>query len=136
MSYEYFLQAHLNHGPQQISTTRILQIFSKYIVAKDKTYVDIAFDDGSTCSIFIDTELPYNDNIMISRPCEGKLGDCVYEIMNLGNFVFFEPDGKHMIIINPDVHKHLPPDMIDTLGEPVIAQTMEEFLELYNNNRT
>lgn len=135
MSYEYILQAHIHQESQDIPTEQILQVFNDYIVLKEQTYIDIDFGEGDTCTIYIDTEMPYNNCVVISRPCEGKLCEFVYKIMGLGNFVFYEPDGKHMIIINPAVSEHLHEDMIETLGEPVIATTFEAFRELYNNNR-
>jgi hypothetical protein len=135
MAYEYFLQAHLNGDPQGIPTECILTIFKDYIVTKDDTFIDLEFNEGNSCSIYLDTEEPYNSGVMISRPCGDKLGECLYEVMLLGNFVFFEPDGIHVIIINPDVEVHLPKDMIESLGKPVIASGREAFLELYANNR-
>ena len=135
MSYEYYLQAHLNGDSQGVPTERILAIFKDYIVAKSDTYIDLKFSEGNSCSIYLATEEPFNSGFMISRPCGDKLGDCLYEVMLLGNFVFFEPDGTHMIIINPDVEVHLPEDMIESLGKPVVASDRETFLELYGNNR-
>ena len=72
---------------------------------------------------------------MVSRPCGAKLGECLYEVMLLGNFVFFEPDGKYMITVTPSVEVHLPTDMIETLGKQVITKSQEDFLKLYHNNR-
>ncbi|GAA3942726.1 hypothetical protein GCM10022209_42740 [Chitinophaga oryziterrae] len=55
--------------------------------------------------------------------------------MLLGNFAFFEADGKYMITAAPSVEAHLPVDMIETLGKPAVAESLEEFLKLYHNNR-
>jgi hypothetical protein len=135
MSYEYFIQAHLHQDSQKIPTESILSIFKRYIVAKDKTYIDLHFDESNRCTIYLDTEEPDNSGFMVSRPCGVKLGECLYEVMLLGNFVFFEPDGKYMITVAPSVEAHLPADMIETLGKPVVAKSQEDFLKLYHNNR-
>ncbi|MBW8684361.1 hypothetical protein [Chitinophaga rhizophila] len=135
MSYDYFLQAHLHSGSEMIATEKILAIFEIYVVAKDSSYIDLRFDDDSTCTIYMDIDAPYNDGLVVNRPCSGQLAECLYQVMQLGNFVFFEPDGIHMIIIDAAVEQHLPEDMIDTLGKPVVADTFDSFLGLYNNNR-
>jgi hypothetical protein len=135
MSYEYFLQAHIDQGSQEISTERILSIFREYIVAGGDTYIDLRFDERNSCTIYLDVSEPTVSGFMVSRPCGGKLGDCLYEVMQLGNFVFFEPEGKHMIAARAFSATHLPEDMVETLGEPVLGETRESFLALYSNNR-
>ena len=72
MSYEYFLQAHLDQGSQEISTESILAIFSKYIIAKDQTYIDLKFDEENSCTIYIDTNDSTVSGFMVSRPCGSK----------------------------------------------------------------
>ncbi|TDX00632.1 hypothetical protein [Dinghuibacter silviterrae] len=135
MSYEYFLQAHVKGAPQGIPTERILEVFKDYIVAKEETFIDLEFSEGNSCSIYLETEEPNNSGFMISRPCGDKLGECLYAVMLLGNFVFFEPDGFQMIVVAPDVEAHLPEDMVASLGKPVVATDLKSFLELYANNR-
>lgn len=135
MSYEYYLQAHLSGDSQGVSTESILEVFRDYVVRKNQTYIDLDFSEGNSCSVYLDTEEPANSNLMISRPCGDKLGECLFKVMLLGNFVFYEPDGAHMIIVNPDVEAHLPEDMIASLGKPVVASDLETFLELYAANR-
>lgn len=135
MSYEYFLQAHLHQEAQKIPTEKILSIFKRYIVAKDESSIDLQFDESNSCTIYLDTEEPGNSGFMVSRPCEAELGECLYEVMLLGNFAFFEPDGKHIITVSPSVEAHLPKDMMETLGKPVVGESQEDFLKLYTNNR-
>jgi hypothetical protein len=136
MSYEYFLQAHLHQDSQRIPTESILSIFRDYTTSKDDTYIELQFDEENTCTIYIDTNDETVDHFMVSRPCYCRqLGECLYKVMLLGNFVFFEPDGKQPIIINPATESHLPVDMSEALGKPVVAKSLDDFLELYFNNR-
>jgi hypothetical protein len=135
MSYEYFLQAHLNCEPQEIPTEKILAIFEKYITEKGDSHIDLEFDQENSCTIYIDTVESAVNGFMVSRPCSGKLVECLYQVMSLGNFVFFEPDGKSPIVLTENAKHHLPGDMIEALGEPSIAGNWDKFLELYENNR-
>lgn len=136
MSYEYYLQAHLEKDAQQIPTTGILSIFEDFIVERGENYIRVEFEEGNSCDIFIDLNDPFESGFMISRPCHSKqLGKCIYKVMLLGNFVFYEPDGKGAIIVNPETEYHLPVDMIEALGRPTLAESEDDFLELYFNNR-
>lgn len=136
MSYEYYLQAHLNQDCQQIPTESILAIFIDHIATKDETYIDLEFEEGNSCTIYMDTTSSTIDGLMISRPCDSRrLGECLYQVMLLGNFVFYEPDGKGPIVVNPETEAHLPFDMVESLGKLAISKSKEGFLELYFNNR-
>ncbi len=136
MSYEYYLQAHLEEDVQEIPTASILSIFENFIVAKDEDYISLEFEEGNSCDIYMNTTDPSISSFMVSRPCDSRqLGKCLYKVMLLGNFVFYEPDGKGPIIVSSATEAHLPADMIESLGKPAIAGSEEQFLELYFNNR-
>ena len=67
---------------------------------------------------------------MISRPCADiRLWNALAEILRLGNAVLFFPGGQHPLIAAPSVKQHLPPDMIEALGEPLIISTGAEILK-------
>ncbi|PZR08784.1 MAG: hypothetical protein DI539_22475 [Flavobacterium psychrophilum] len=136
MLYEYYLQAHLNQDFQEVSTESVLAIFKDYITAREASYIDLEFEEGNSCTIYMDTTNLMTTGFVISRPCYSRrFGECLYEVMLLGNFVFFEPDGKAPIIISPAAEEHLPIDMVESLGKPAIGKSKESFLELYSNNR-
>lgn len=136
MSYEYFLQAHIRQNSQSIPTESILSIFRDYTTSKDDTYIELQFDEENSCTIYIDTNDETVDHFMVSRPCYCRqLGECLYKVMLLGNFVFFEPDGKQPIIVNTETESHLPFNMCEVLGKPGVARSLDDFLELYFNNR-
>jgi hypothetical protein len=94
MSYEYYLQACEDQGPQQVLTEPILAIFAPFIVKRDATYIDLEFDEMNQCTVYLETDGSTIDGLMISMPCGAEaLVRCIYEVMRLGFFVFFEPDG-------------------------------------------
>ena len=136
MSYEYFLSAYTERESENISTKKILQVLEQFISKKDENAVELTFDEINNCCIYLDIDEPFVNGMMISRPCGGEqFIKCLYRIMQLGNFVFFEPDGKRMIALNPDIQQHLPEDMIESLGEPLIATDGEIFLKFISENR-
>ncbi len=136
MSYDYFLQAHSNKDFQEIPIESILQVFERFITAKGEGYFDVQFDDLNGCTIYMETEEPVTSAININRPCSGEeFTNCLYQLMKLGNFVFFEPNGNYPIILNPETEKHLPDDFLETLGKPVVADSLESFSTFLQNAR-
>jgi hypothetical protein len=136
MSYDYFLQAHLNQDSQDISTDSILKILEKYVAKKGEGFVDLQFDKDNSCTFYFELDEPYTNSININRPCTGEeFIRCIYQIMQLGNFVFFEPEGNYSIVLNEKIEIELPEDMIESLGKPVIANDFEEFRKFLLTNR-
>ena len=136
MAYEYYLQAHHEKDSQAIPVESILSVFRDYIKEKDDSSIDLQFDEENGCTIYFDTTATTTDSLMVSRPCGSRLlGECLYRVMLLGNFVFFEPDGKRPITLSADTEAHLPADMVNSLGKPAVARDREAFLTLFFNNR-
>lgn len=136
MSHSYFLQAHLHGGFQDVDTSRVLSVFEPFITERSDTYIDLEFDEQCQCTIYINTTDTSINSLSVNRPCSCKeLAKCLFDVMLLGNFVFFEPDGKQPIVLNPVTESHMPEDMINVLGKPAVAKNLDEFWELYFNNR-
>lgn len=135
MSYDYFLQAHIEGDDQVVMTSEVLRIFQPYASEIADNYVDLDFGDAGSCTIFMEVSSPFISGININCPCSAKeLVDCLYDVMVLGNFVFFEPDGKNVIVLNKETIGHLPVGMTDSLGEAVVAESRDAFRQLYQVN--
>jgi|SRR5579859_7502959 len=135
MSYEYYLQACEDQAPQLISTDNILAVFAPYTVRKAPTFIDLAFDEMNHCTIYLDTNETATDGMMISRPCGTEaFVRCIYEVMLLGFFVFFEPDGHQPITLLAETEGHLMEGMVESLGSPAVASSWEEFYALWQHN--
>jgi hypothetical protein len=136
MSYDYFLQGCLDHNPQPLPTGRILAIFEPFIVDRGPDYIELAFDDKQHCTIFMDTQAPANDCINVHRPCAGEpFVRCLYQVMQLGNVVFFELDGIKAITLYPGMEQHLLKGMLQSVGTLAVAENWEAFWQLWQNNR-
>ena len=139
MSYDYFLQAHIEGDDQVVMTSEVLRIFQPYTSEVNDSYIELDFGDAGSCTIFMNVSSPFISNVNINRPCHGReLADCLYQVMRLGNFVFLEPDGKHVIVVDEETLQHLPEDVTEDIGElggAVIANSRESFWQLYEDNR-
>lgn len=137
MSYDYFLQAHIEGDEQVVLTSEVLRIFQPYTSDVSESYIDLDFGDAGSCTIFMEVSSPVISGININRPCGTKeLVDCLYDVMVLGNFVFIEPEGKHLIVLNEETIAHLPEGMSDELGGTVIAGNRDAFWQLFQENRS
>lgn len=135
MSYDFFWNAHLNGQPQQIPTGKFLAIFEKYIVNRDENAVDLCFDDGESCVVYMNSLDAGFDGMMTSSCCHEQFLQCMFELMQLGNFIFYEPDGKGSITTEPDIEKHLLPGMTESIGNVQVGADWQSFRHLIINNR-
>jgi hypothetical protein len=53
--------------------------------------------------------------------------------MQLGNFILYAPGDIYPIILNKEIEKEFPDDMIETLGKPKIGENETEFSVLLDN---
>jgi hypothetical protein len=68
---------------------------------------------------------------MIARPIESAaLNRIIYEIMQCGRFVFIAPEAKFPIILSCETVDHLPEHMLEALGKPRVAGSLETFSRL------
>jgi hypothetical protein len=67
--------------------------------------------------------------LSINRPCADlRLWDALASILALGNVVLYFPGCKAPLIANLNARQHVPLDMIEALGEPIIAASGAEIL--------
>jgi hypothetical protein len=134
MGHDIFLQAHVQGGSQNIPTSEVLACFSRFITAKEDVSIELQFTEVDSCTIYLETTSPNIDNLMVSRPCgDRKLAECLFRVMQLGNFVLFEPDCDRFIVLRAEVIAHLPEGMAESLGEARVAPDIESFIEAYEN---
>jgi hypothetical protein len=133
MSHSLYLQAHINGGSQEIPTKEVLACFSEFIAAQDDSAIYLEFSPGDSCTIYLDTTSPSIEGLTVSRPCgDDRLPESLFRVMQLGNFVFFEPGGDRFIIPDEAVIQHMPEGMAEALGKAWIATDLDSFMEAYN----
>jgi len=129
MSAEWYLQAHSDGDEQFIPLTKIRSVLSSYPSKTEETCAVVTLPEGDV-GFYMDLSDEIS-GLMIARPVESTgLNRIIYEIMQYGRFIFFAPDAKFPIILHPEVMGHLPEDMLDALGKPQIADSLEVFSRL------
>ena len=132
MGHSLHLQAHINGGSQEIPTKEVLACFSEFIAAQDDTAIYLEFSEEDSCTIYLCTTGPSIDHLTVSRPCgDDRLPECLFQVMQLGNFVFFEPGADRFIIPDEAVIQHMPEGMAEALGTAWIATDLDSFMKAY-----
>ncbi len=134
MSFEVYLQSFSEHEPSGMSRSSIREVFAPFIVDDaDPNYLKIEYDAMNSCWLHLTPLNGSSDcihSMSIQRPCgDSRLWESVLRLMNLGNLVFYFPGDSPPLVTDESVAGHLPPDMIDTLGQPVCVESHDQILE-------
>jgi hypothetical protein len=106
------------------------EIFGPYTTSnKDDSCWVLRFRDGGVSELNVDAG-PDIDGFMVSRPPNSpELWRGIIEILKRTTSVLYWP-GTPCVVADASVIPHLPPDMIESLGEPVVTTDRDEILEL------
>lgn len=117
---------------QLVSTTDILHVFEKYTLEILRDIVRLNFEDFHFATLLMPAEREKQSGIMIvSKDIPESLVRCIYEVMQLGNFVYTRLDGNEQVVLSPEVVDHLPDDIKDS-NTTIVAATWEAFLALHD----
>ena len=126
MGTEWYTQAYSNGEEQFVEIQSVLSRYQTKVEEKrDVLVLTLPEDD---VDMYMDLSSDKVSGLMISRPLvSATLDRVIYEIMQCGRFVFYAPDAAFPIALSPDVTHHLPEDMLNALGKPEIADSLEHF---------
>jgi len=134
MSVTLFFQSHLHGENQEIPTQTIVEQFEPFITRRDEFGFEVVYDAQNSSFVFIDLNLDFGSHFSINRPCtDRRLYVSIYNLMQLGNFVFFW--GGEAFYLLEGMQAHLPEDMQELLGgdlmEVRIVTDLEGFVDLF-----
>lgn len=134
MSFELFVQVHERGGKGYLPKESVRRLFP--VVEKssnDKFWlVEYGKRNGADIYVGVNEHNPeLIGDLMVSRPCvDMRLWDALMECLRLGSMVMFWPCCEAPVVASDDVVQHLPPDMIEVLGRPVVVRKGEEIISL------
>ena len=97
-------------------------------------YMDLAFGQFDQSRIFLETNMPVNDGLMVSKPCsDPELARRLYRVMLLGHCSLIIPGEEGFIVTSAEDLKEMPKDARTSLGPAKVASTEEAFLKLYHS---
>ena len=107
-----------------------MSVFTEYETQQSSEYISAALPDGDI-TVYMDCLQDEVSGMMISRPVKSRFLDrIIYDIMRLGNFVLYAPDGEFPVVSDTETSLHLPEGMLESLGEPRTAESAEALSRL------
>jgi hypothetical protein len=131
VSFDVYLQVFENGESAGISRNSVRKAFGVAFVSEpEPNRWEVRYDKQNSCDVFLSSHGPTKlEGFSINRPCgDLRLWDALAFILTLGNVVFYFPGCKAALVANLEVTRHLPRDMIATLGEPIVAGGGAEIL--------
>lgn len=111
-----------------------MKCFSPFIKEKQDTYVEIAFTELDTCTIFLDTKSLHTTALMAGRPCgDDRLAEGLFQIMGLGDFALFQGNSDVLIVLREETVLHLPEGMVESFAGVRVAPDLRSFMKAWEN---
>src|SRR5438046_261634 len=120
--YEVYLQCFEHGQPAGIPRAIVRSAFP--IVSEcDSDHWHVDYSEFNSCDVAVatvDNDPESIHYLCVERPCvDPRLWDGLFELMRLGNVVFWSPDSDPLIA-SASAGEHMPPDMIEVLGQPQV----------------
>jgi hypothetical protein len=134
MSFEAFVQIYNDGELTGIPRQQIRDSFGSFLSEGGAYDWHLYYDEANNCDVILKTHAG-DKNLVTSftvvRPCgDPRFWDAMVSILRLGNVVLFFPANCPPLVADNKVAQHLPPDMIETLGEPRCVSSAREILDL------
>jgi hypothetical protein len=85
----------------------------------------IRYDRRNSCDLFLTAHEPDASMVRgftVHRPCEDRrLWDALASVLALGAVILYFPGCRAPLVRRKDVVRHLPADLIEGLGKPVVV---------------
>jgi hypothetical protein len=131
MSFDVYLQVFDNGEPAGIPRNSVRDAFREAIVTdcSPDTW-NVQYDSQNSCDVYLSADgATLVQGLSINRPCgDLRLWDALASILELGYVVLYFPGCKAPVIANLNVRQHLPEDMIEALGDPIVVGSGAEIL--------
>ena len=132
MSFDVFLQVFDQGESAGISCDRVRDAFgAAFVTESEPNRWKVLYDAQNSCDVYLglDGGAGMLQGLSINRPCgDLRLWEALASILALGNVVLYFPGCRAPVIGNLNARQHLPLNMIEALGEPIVAASGAEIL--------
>ena len=132
MSFDVYLQSFDRGEFAGIPRQRLRVAFGAHLSETETDFWQVRYDDMNSCNLYLtahDTDARMLHGFTLNRPCaDQRLWDALPSILALGNIVLYFPGGRQPMVAHSKVTQHLPPDMIESLGQPIVVTSGREIM--------
>jgi hypothetical protein len=133
MSFDLYLVSFADHKPSGVPRTLVREAFAEQVRWEDEDsgWTQLTSNDGCRIGLGpLKSDPSLISCVCINRPLsDERFLNALYQILRLGNVALFFPGGKGPLIAEPSVGNHLPPDMFESLGTPIVVANGREIAE-------
>jgi hypothetical protein len=129
MGFDIFFDCFDRGEPADFPIALIERGFGRYAEGKGPECWVLLYPDGARSELFVDaTEANVSDFMVARPPVHPEFWRAIFDLLRETPSCLYWPGGGP-VIANPAVREHLPPEMIEALGEPTIVSAGEQILE-------
>ena len=129
MSFDLYVQSFRNGASWGVSRQRIREVFGSHLTEVQPNYWTLRYDGATFCNLDLTA---HDDETMVEgfsvhRPCgDERLWEALASVLGMGNIVLYFPGGRAPLVASSGVTEHLPPDLIEALGQPLVVTSGSE----------
>jgi hypothetical protein len=132
MSFDLYIQCFENGEPAGLSRDLIRKAFGASVSEPEENYWQLVFGARDSCSLSL-SPLEQSEakvhNITVERPCsDARFWQGLARLLTHGHTVLYFPGCSGPLLFNPSAAGHMPPDMLEALGDPVIVTSGADIL--------
>lgn len=131
MSFDVHIQFFEGGEPAAIPRDSAREAFGSKLAEPEQNRWTVSYDPQNSSEIYLNSGESVESlwGLSIYRPCgDLRLWDALASILKMGNAVLYFPGCKPPLVAKLSVREHLPADMIEALGEPVVVGRGAEIL--------
>ncbi|PTU75170.1 hypothetical protein [Pseudomonas mangrovi] len=129
MSFDLFVGCFENGELASFPTEVVINAFAAHTLAIDPDGLRLAYDDsGMACTyVYLDTSAPRTSHFSVNRPVDDPaLYQALLAILREGHLALYMAGDCPPLLGRAETARHLPADMIEALGEPVLLKEANE----------
>jgi hypothetical protein len=132
MSFEAFVHCFRDGEIAGIPRQQVRDAFGSCLTEGGAYDWQLYYGKADSCDVMLsaaDADQSLLRSFTVLRPCgDVRFWDALASILRLGNLVLLFPSSCPPLIADRSVATHLPPDMIESMGEPKCVATGKEIL--------
>ena len=133
MSFEAFVHCFRDGEVAGVSRQQVRDAFGSFLTEGGAYDWQLYYGEADSCDVMLgvdDADKSLLRSFTVLRPCgDVRFWDAMVSILRLGNLVLFFPASCPPLIADSGVAPHLPPDMIESMGQPKCVATGQEILD-------
>ena len=131
MSIEYYIEGFLHESHKGIDINRVIHCFQPTIEEAEDSFYTLNYDELNSCEMSLSIEQGEVTSICIHNPCDHeRLDQDIIQLLRVGPYVLFAPDGNALIVGSEEIRKSVPADMVEELGQPIVVEAGAVFSKL------